>query len=56
MSKSDTYPHELRPDLLDPMLDRYHVDGAYAPQEIKAYVSRSKMPHKVRFRAMFVLP
>ena len=56
MSKSDIVPREINPDVIDPLLDTYHCDGAYDPQELKGYVPRSKMPHKVRFRAMFVLP
>lgn len=56
MSQSDSYPHDISFDFLDPLLDTYHCDGALSPEEMKGYVSRSKMPHTLQFPSVHILP
>ena len=55
VSKSDIYPHEVNIDLLDPLIDTYHSEGADSPQEMKGYVPRQKMPHVIRKSSVRVL-
>jgi hypothetical protein len=54
MVKSDTYPHEVNQDFLDPLLDTYHCDGAFSPEEMKTRVSRPKMPDSRRLLLHFL--